>query len=230
MRAHVEGCVRCQAVLAELARSDQHFDAAVFPHTAPAVLRRRAQGRRLLAFSLGPLVLAAAAVVLFVRAQGPDDAGDGTRSKGPSPLQPLVPSLEIYARRGELLLPLVAGNSVARGDQLRFVVQRPSTLKYALVLSLTGDGGAVVYHPVGGTVATELHGIARRIELPGGVAVDARPGPERIFLLMDQKSFSLTTILPALERAGGVDADERQAALPVAAVVSIRLERAPTSR
>jgi hypothetical protein len=218
--AHVDACARCQAVVAELRAGAAQFD-HVFARSAPALEARRSSRR---VFVLAPLALAVAGVGIYLALP---DAGDGTRSKGPGD-GPAEAALEIYARRGEQLFPITAGQTLAPGDQLRFVAQRPPGLSYAMMVSLTADGRRVVYHPIGGEAAAALPGVARRLELPGAVTVDDRPGPETVVLLLDARPFTLSDVQPLLAELAAAKGTQRRAG-PVAAVVSIPLERAGAS-
>jgi hypothetical protein len=215
---HVSQCQRCQAVLAQLAQAEQHFEGVVFAKTTPALLGRRdATGRGRIWWLVAPAALAAAGIALFVSSGS--DTRDGTRSKGAGEVQTRA-GLEIYARRGEQLFPLADGQTVATGDGLRFAVLRPPGMKYALVVSLTADGRTEVYYPAGADAAAELAGLARRVELAGVVAVDGRPGPERVMLFLDEHPFTLASALQAAS-------ERRVAGGPV--MVTMHLQRAGPS-
>jgi hypothetical protein len=171
VRAHVGGCTRCRGDLEAAEAACAEFARDVLPRTIGR-LRPRPSRWRLLVPALAVPVLAAAALVLWLRR--PDAVpDDNLRMKGGL-------SFQVFAERAGDVIAVGDGTRLAPGDRIRFVVGSGGP-SYLLVASIDGAGTATVYYPYGG----EHSGSAavQPAELPGSIVLDAAPGPERVFAL-----------------------------------------------
>jgi anti-sigma factor RsiW len=144
--AHVAGCARCQATVAELAAERARVEADLpFETFAAGVAERLAAApprprRRLRAAGLA--LAAGVAVALAVPALlrlGPERSEPGFRVKGGAELSVWVPGPGPGDARA-----LAAGEPVPRGAALR--VGRPAgPHRFAAVALVDGDGAAVLY-------------------------------------------------------------------------------------
>jgi hypothetical protein len=222
---HLLACDRCTARLAELRRLGDEFHREVFPATVEAVVAgatRRARPR--LAPWLVPLAaLAAAAGVALVRVGGPPSGYLGLKG----------PGLELvaYARGVGGAHPLADGAEVAPGAGLRFQV-RPARACRLWIVSADADGQVSRIYPSTGTEGAELPG-GKPAVLPGGAALDGRPGPERFFavcgaggpLALEDVERSARALGPGAERVRTV---RSLPGLPAgAAQASILVEKRP---
>jgi len=187
---HLAECARCRDDLEALREARARFDRDILPRTLPRVLRaqRRRRLRIRAAILAGPLLAAAAALLLFWpgRPEGILIKGGGVGLRG-------------FARRGDHVFAVADGTRLQAGDDLRFVVE-PGGHRYALVVSVDGAGHASVYFPYGGAASALL---GRDKELPGSIHLDDAPGPERVFALFSDAPISAEIILAGLR---GLDA------------------------
>lgn len=189
---HLASCELCRGDLSNLVTDQKRFEREVFPQTREAVVRGAAPRRRwrLALPSVGLAVAAAAAWLLVARPVDRDD--DILRPKGAS-------TLAIFAARQQGVLPVEDGKTVLRpGDRIRFVLW-PSGLRHVLIASVDGTGKATVYHPFGGQKSAPLPE-GMRVEVPGSIQLDDRPGPERVFAVLAPDPFAAGVVVRALER------------------------------
>lgn len=215
LREHLEGCARCTAAEATLARDRATSlpplrlpatskpptlklvpapeEAArlpeVEPRTAPVPPVRASRpfaGRAVAAFGL-----LAAAGVLFVVSR---PAQDGERTKGPQVELAMFVQHEGRVRRA---LP---GEVVAAGDTVRFALTSPAS-GFGAVLSLDPRGRAFVYYPIGSKAAGLQAG--REVALPLGTRLDDSVGTERLLGLVCSSAVELEPVRAALEAGQG---------------------------
>jgi len=180
VRAHVDGCDRCGARLAQMQRQGEEFLRFVFPATVEKVEEaaerssRRFDWIRMLAPASA--LAAAAAVLLLVRPATDLESTciDGVCIKGDGGV-----GMTVFLNGSGGARPAREGEPIAAGAAIRFRV-RPTALCHLWVLSvdasgqvsrlfpITGDGGALV---------------ATLLDLPGGAVLDGKPGPERVFAI-----------------------------------------------
>jgi hypothetical protein len=183
VRAHVAACARCGAA-AESLRAGR--DVALPPLGAAAPEPRGASRIRRLGGVLGLAgALAAAAVLVFVRAGGPRE-----RTKGPGV------SLAMYVQHGEAIRRAGPGEVVAPGDALRFAVTAPAPA-FVAVLSVDAAGRASVYFPAGARAEPVTAGTD--VPLPLATRLDATLGRERVVGLFCDHPALLEPVRAALE-------------------------------
>lgn len=186
-RSHIETCGRCRTDLEATEAACAHFTRSVLPRTVDK-LRPRPWWRTL-APLLVPVVAVAVLLVWFVRKPG-DSAvgpGDDIRIKG-------AVTLQVFAKRGESVIPLRDGTRLAAGDAIRFVVAAERA-RYVLVASVDGAGKATVYYPSSEIAATPR-------ELPGSIVLDDAPGPERVFAIYTAAPIEASVVTRALTALG----------------------------
>jgi Putative zinc-finger len=212
-RAHLDGCGRCRADLADTQAAGERFRAQLFPRKAAAL--RRPRGWLLRRLTLGA-ALAVAAVVLVVAVR-PRRGGPELGVKGGGP------AWHTFAHRGARVFAVADGDRLAPRDELRFALE-PAGLPYLLVASVDGDGQVSVYYPYGGEESGRLAG-EMRIELPDSIRLDGARGPERIFALLSRTALPAEPVRRALRALGGrgPDAIRSACALPVAADAQLTL-------
>jgi hypothetical protein len=217
-RSHVETCTRCRGDLAAAEAACAHFTREVFPRTVGKLQPRRT--RWLYPALLVP-VFAAIALVLWQGRHTDDPArDDSVRIKGDLTFQ-------VYANRGEEVIPVRDNTKLAAGDKIRFVVgaNGPS---YLLVASIDGAGNATIYYPYGGVRSGSI--TKEPSELPGSIVLDAAPGPERVFGLVSDEPLDAAVVKRALVALGARGADAirstRTLEVPVALQASVVFEKA----
>ncbi len=170
---HLEGCGTCRSRLARMEREGDEFRRFVHPRTIDRVLARRspARGRwgRLAATLIpaGGLVAAAAAMLLLA----PRPSDDYLGAKG------AALSVHAYAATADGARELSDGDRVPAAALLRFRVATPAPCGLWLV-SVDAQGEISRLYPSEGDLPAEVKGGAA---LPGGVALDGLPGPERLY-------------------------------------------------
>lgn len=173
--AHVFGCARCTARVAELRRLGDEFEREVFPATVEAVVARSAgpRGPRLGVW-IAPLAAAAAAVALLVLAHT-TGLTQGFLGSKDSPL-----TLVAYAPAPGGARALADGQTVAPGAGLRFEV-RPSRPCRLWIVSADAAGQVSRVFPPGEDGISVQAGAP--VAVPGGAVLDGRPGPQRFFAI-----------------------------------------------
>jgi hypothetical protein len=213
--AHIASCERCRADLEAAEAACARFTRDVFPRTV-ANIRERRRWKLGLAM-LAPVLAAAALAIWFLRPHAPDD--DDIRIKGELTFQ-------VFAKRGDAIIPVRDSTRLAPGDQIRFVVGC-GTPAYLLVASIDGAGHATIYYPYGGTRSARAD--AAPTELPGSIVLDASPGPERVFALVSDTPLETSDVEHALVELGAHGADAIRGArtldVPVARQTSVVFEK-----
>jgi hypothetical protein len=174
LAAHVAGCEGCRARLAQMQREGEDFRRFVFPRTIERIEQAAAgrPRRRWLQLLVPiPALAAAAAVFLLVRPAAPPEDYVGVKGSGGLGLTVFTP--------GESRDPrvLADGAPVAASAALRFRLRSATPCALVLV-SVDGDGNVSRLDPAG-AAGFALHEGGQ--DLPGGVQLDGKPGPERIF-------------------------------------------------
>jgi len=226
-RDHIATCDRCLADSEESERSRDHFRLDVLARTMPHIERRavRPIWRRAPWPALLVPALAAAAILLFVvlsGREGTTDQDGDLRIKGGATLQ-------VFAHRNGHVFRVEDGAALAPGDRIRFVVY-PADLPYLLIASVDGAGVVTVYFPYGGHESERLQDAAPRIELPGSIALDAAPGPERIHAIFSREPVSADAVEVILSGvgAGGAQAirNHQHLDIPAPAQATVYFEKA----
>jgi putative zinc finger protein len=229
LRAHLDGCGECRAEWQARQDARAQFEGHVLPRTLGAVRRRLAdeappERRRWWLWALAPALTLCGVLLIFAapwlrRAAG---SGDDLGIKG-------GPALEVVARRGDRVFHVDDGAALAAGDQIRFVVV-PAGHEYLVIGSIDGSGKATLYHPYGGAESAHV-GSVERLEVPGTIALDASPGPERLFAVFSDRPIPASAVENALRELGRGGADAirkvRQLPIPNTAQISLRLEKQP---
>lgn len=182
-RQHIAGCETCTARMAEreagfnairdvdprvmLAR----IRAGVDSRARPSLFERIRTWRRGL---LAPVALAAAAMVVFVIANGTGQTGGDTRIKGGL-------ALHVFRLSGDHANEALSGDRFAPGDRLRFTVDLPAE-GHVSVLGVEAGGALYTAWPLEPGVQTRF-AAGNGIELPGAVALDEQLGQETLYLV-----------------------------------------------
>ena len=194
--AHVDACGGCAERLAAMRREGEDFRRTVYPATVERIedAAARSPGRRfLLALLPAPVLLAAAAAVfLVVRPVGPPDDYLGVKGSGGIGLTVFTPG-----RDGPRLL--ADGAEVSSASTLRFRV-RVSELCRLVLVSVDG-AGTVSRLDGGGALGVPL--TAGLHDLPGGVELDGKPGPERLYAVCLADAAAVPAVEAAAREAGG---------------------------
>jgi hypothetical protein len=192
--AHIASCERCRADLEAAEAACARFTRDVFPRTVVNIRERRRW--RFGITILAPVLAAAALVIWLLRPHDRVD-DDDIRIKGELTFQ-------VFAKRGDAIIPVRDATRLAPGDQIRFVVGCGAPA-YLLVASIDGAGHATIYHPYGGTRSAPAD--AAPTELPGSIVLDDAPGPERVFALVSDAPLEATAVERALVELGARGAD-----------------------
>jgi hypothetical protein len=193
--SHLDVCPTCGALEARLRAHQQHFADEVLPRTRP-LLRQRAERqagiaawRRWLLIGAVPLAAAAALLVLRVRS-GSEDIGYQAEKGGSS--------LRVVGQHQGRPFAVASGDALVAGDAIRFVVT--SRHSFLMIASVDGRGQTKVYVPYEGAESVAVSP-GRMLELPAGgsIALDAAPGPERIFALFSRRPLPAAPVLAALQ-------------------------------
>jgi len=180
-RVHVDGCARCPSVLNELRDGAKE---RLPPLRVVPFQRRSRFPLRALAAAAG--IAAAASLLLLVRPAG-------TRLKGSGfVLSMYVEHLGEVRRAGP-------GETVARGDAVRFAVSAPVDV-FVAVLSLDANGHGSIYFPAGGRAERVQAG--NDVALPLGTRLDATVGDEQVLGLFCASPIELEPLRLQLERGG----------------------------
>jgi hypothetical protein len=201
---HLTSCERCRGDLQQHSQARLQFERDIQPRTLGPILRRAEKEKALqAASSLGArlrrwtLILApvAALAVFFLIPKKPaiDDPGPDILAKGGA-------SLQLIAKRGELVFPVHEADRLHANDAVRLVVQ-PGESRYALIGSIDSKGHATFWFPLGRDESGAVTPGARN-ELPGSLILDDSPGPERIFALFSQQPIAKKEAQSALEALG----------------------------
>lgn len=198
---HVKACDRCRERAREAEASRRHFIDHVLPRQLPKVVRPR---RRVWWLVPPALAVAIAASILLIRPRSP--AHDELGIKGGATLQ-------IYANRGDSVMPVQDGTSLQPGDRIRFVIKAAAS-QHLVIASIDAAGHATIYYPYAGRASVQLPD-APVHEVPGSVFLDHTLGPERVFALLGRAPISTEPVVAALRKIGA-DAIRTQRTLDVA--------------
>jgi len=212
IEAHLASCAAC--------RDDQQAAAALRAQFTRSVLPRGLAVRRpwRWAWLALPAFAAALAVVfaLWPRAQPiPEIAIKGDAS------------WQVFANRDGQTFAVRDGAELAAGDRIRFALL-PGGAHYVLVASVDSTGAATIYYPYGGEMSAAIGG--ERVEPAGSIALDAAPGPERIFAILSDQPIAAADVVTQLREVatGGAEAIRATHALrlPARAQLSLVFEKA----
>lgn len=173
VRAHVAGCDRCSAALAQLDRAEELPPLRVVPLQKPRRRWHRVGGIA---------ALAAAASVLLVLRSGPSE-----RSKGAGV------SLAMYVDHLGEVRQVQPGGAVSAGDVVRFAVTLREPRAVA-VLSVDPEGHASIYAPTTEVPAGDDH------PLPSATRLDSSKGAETVVGIFCARPVALEPLRAALER------------------------------
>lgn len=224
--AHVAGCERCGDRLGRMRLEGQEFAQYVYPATVEAVeaAAHRPPWWRRPAFLLPiPAVAALAAVLVAIFPRSPSDDYVGNKG-GTGGL-----GLTVFVARGAGAEPLIDRAEVPAASALRFRLRASAPCRLRL-LSLDEAGAVSPLLPAAGH---DGFPVARgETDLPGGVVLDGKAGPERIFALCTPGPFTAEDAEVAVLRATQSRATLRSPAplsgLPVGASwSSVLLEKRP---
>jgi hypothetical protein len=205
VRAHVEGCDACRAVVAGLDGGRQAFVAArpARPFMAGVVERAEDEARSarpgwLVAllnprWLLVPAAAGAAALILVLAVTNRAPVGDERiHFKGGGATLRLF-----YARGTAVARPLDPGVSLRPGDLLRFGVISAKG-RFAAVASVDEAGRFSRYYPAGGVGAGPLQSGGDLQLLPGSIELDETTGREWIVLLLSERPLDEARVREAL--------------------------------
>ena len=236
---HLGECRRCRTRFDERARAVADFEtgglaATSWAHIAAAGRaaatrsRRPAHGRprwRWLGWS-GVLAGAAAGAAALLVAADNRDQGHPTPPYV-APKGGAVP-VEVLCRRGDRTFVLAGDEAVAPGDRLRF---RPRTTRpdaaFIQIGSVDGSGDYAPFYPAADrdeSVPLPPAGQA----LDGAIALDAAPGPERVFVVVSSRPLPVSEVRrAALAGAARLTNPDQIDGIPVSAGwIALRKEAA----
>jgi hypothetical protein len=204
---HLEVCDRCRARVARMQQEGEEFRRFVFPATVAAVESAAEKRRPRLAFIFGPVGAFAAmtaALLVFVRTQGPDgpDAGYvGTKGSGIG--------LAAFVNGEGGARPLEDGEVVPASAAIRFRVSPAAEGCFLWILSVDAKGQVSrIYPPKGDSPEARGAGV-----VPGGAVLDGEPGPERLFAVCAPAAMAWGEVKSAAPAAAGPDAVRQARAL-----------------
>jgi Putative zinc-finger len=210
LELHASECARCRALLAELRRGAEQFQ-AVLPEPLISRVRERDQ-RRTKRWMRTPLwaaaALACSSLWLVLMRPARDPLADGARSKGGA-------RITFYVLHDGAVRPGLDGERVHPGDAIEFAYtsERPV---YLAILSIDGAQRASAYYERDGRAAALP--AARRAVLDRSTVLDATLGPEIVYALLCSQPLAVAPLLRALEAA-----PERRLAAPDCAIERIDL-------
>jgi hypothetical protein len=198
MEAHLRACGRCSEMAASFEAHRREFanshprPASTPPPTADLTARRRALKR--IGFAVALPAAAAFALFVSLRRPAPEaQPGSDVSAKGGA-------GLTLVARRAGRVFPVDSGVALKAGDQVRFVIDHVRH-RYVIVGSIDGSGHTSIYFPYEGIESVPIANGAR-VEVPGGIVIDASPGPERFFALFSDHPLQTFSIRRALDAVG----------------------------
>jgi hypothetical protein len=215
---HVEGCVRCASLVAEMREGRREF--ALTHPRANYLAKARAGAARprnwSLLFKAGPIVAFAIAALFALRFLPNAREHDGIKLKG-GPV-----AIELYLSHGGApARRFTADQAAVEGDQLKIAVDTARG-RYIAVAGIDQRGR------ISRWFESRVH--ADRL-LPGSIVLDEYVGLERVFAFSSEAPLSWEEIESALtrelERAGGrIDAmSEKQFPVPAASQFLRKVER-----
>ena len=215
-RRHVEDCLRCQAMVSDIANGRSELLGAD-PEGASVRAARtllRAAGQRVGAprswFGRNLPALAAPAAGLFLVGF----ALFSLRNLDPIPDPPTTRAsvrtkggldLRAFCKRGDEVFPVAGGEKFLAGDRLRFSYTTADA-GYLTIFGVDGDGRVFPYYPEDRLDGLPVAAGVQRT-LPGSVELDRYRGRERIFALWSPARLDdpavRRAVTDALQEAGG---------------------------
>jgi hypothetical protein len=203
IHAHVDACRECRERYETVRSEAAHFHQQVLPRTLEHVTRElvespapasRRRSPALITSVLACAVAAATVLVLVHREPAGTDAGpNGLLRKG-------GPELTVFARHGARVFRVTDHAHLEAGDTLRFQVQ-PAGAPYLMIASIDGANHASVYVPYDGKTSLRIPE-DQTFRDDGAIAIDAAPGPERIFALFSKHPLDAGDVQRALSSIG----------------------------
>jgi hypothetical protein len=212
--AHVATCEHCTARMQQLQQANEAFQVR---HPATAFRRRvyarlpAQEPRRSLRwlFALAPVAVSVGVLgAVFVQPTSQ------VHFKGSS--------FQVFYKRTGQPQPLVSGNHLRAGDALRFSYAAPAD-GYLMIVDIDGSGRVQALYPYGERDAALIRAKDSPL-LPGSIALDGTPGPERLFAVYRSTQFSLDSIARELRLAG---ASTPRLLCPDCRVEALRIEKEP---
>jgi hypothetical protein len=212
--AHVATCERCTQRMQDLQQASEAFQAA----HPPGAFRRRVyarlpapEPRRSLRwlFALAPVAVSVGVLGAVLVRPPPE-----IRLKGSS--------FQVFYKRHGDPQPLLSGNHLRAGDALRFSYAAAAD-GYLMIVDVDGSGRVQALYPYGERDAAPVHAKDAPL-LPGSIALDGTPGPERLFAVYRSTQFSLDSIARELQLAG---ASTPRLQCPDCRVDALRIEKEP---
>jgi len=207
LEAHLASCPACQRDQQAAAELRDQFARSVLPRGLAARQPRRWVWLALPAFAAAMVL----AVALWPRAAPiPELAIKGDAS------------WQVFANRDGQTFSVRDGAELAAGDRIRFVVLSGGA-HYVLVASVDSTGAATIYYPYGGEMSAAIQG--EQVEPAGSIALDAAPGPERIYAILSDQPVAAADVVAQLREvaAGGAAAIRATPTLRLAARAQLSL-------
>lgn len=209
LTAHLAGCSRCAARVAERAAIRGRFaprPAAVM--WAELARRDVAPRRRWLRRLALPLACASAAAVALVVVRPVDDPPPRVLAKGGS-------AVEVICRRAGRVFALAPGQGLATGDEVRLRLSgAPAAARFVVAGSVDGTGRYSPFFPPG--LADQSLALPPPGEpLPGAVTIDAQAGPERVVVVLSSTPLRVADVARAAEAHAGGGGLSEVAGVPV---------------
>jgi hypothetical protein len=196
VRSHLAGCPACSQRLRAIEREPELLPppaARVVPAPpAPPAPARGPRAPRRPWPALAGLAALAAAIGLFALPRGRAPEGPVVRSKGTLGLDVVVRRPDGHSE------PVLAGDALAPGDRVRFLVSTGEP-GFAFLIGLDAAGGVTAHFPAAGVPAALPAGRAQA--LPGSVILDGTLGAERFLLLHCNEAALVDVVVQAGERA-----------------------------
>ena len=201
--AHVGGCARCSALLADISDARALLLGAN-PAQASAraarnimeMVQLRRNKRRWLRLLAPVFLVPAAAALLLVARPALRSHGEGVQASNAIKGELIV---EIYCKRGDNVFPAEEGGEFVEGDRLRFAYSagRPG---YLLVFGVDDQGKVFPYYEEHALVGVSAEAGAH-VFLPGSVELDNHKGWERVFALWSETQFADSAVRTAVGAA-----------------------------
>lgn len=179
---HARGCEKCRTRLLQMEREGEEFRRFVYPATLAAVEKPARWSSWALIFAPAAALAAVALVMIAVRPPRP--AEDYVGSKG------AALKLSVYSGGAERAHQVSDREEVRADAALRFRVQASSPCQL-WVVSIDETGQVSRLFPASGATGAPVQGL---VTLPGGVALDGHPGPERVYAVCTAKELSMLRI------------------------------------
>lgn len=200
LERHVLGCDGCRETVRVFQAERRAY---LLLHPAQRALASVTTSRRPLVarwwLSLGSGLAAAALAVLLIWVRGTADVTDPVRLKGKAP------SLEVHVSRGGApATPWEPSRPVEPGDLLKFRVTPPAD-GYVVLLDVDARGAVEAWYGDDGGVRVKG---GEATLLPGTIALDETPGPERLVLVFSEAPADVAALRAEVAQAfadgGGV--------------------------